>query len=255
MPGRTQGSLVRVSFGPAARVSTRRPVRNPDQSMSYVDEDTLAVVKRLASEYGTSKHVKLFHNSTPDHVWHAADKAEKGQRSAPSGPLEVFGMTQRKGVYGYAPSGLVEAALDAVDQIRAAKAEAQWKRTQARVDAESRKLAAGLVQLEKKYGPRFAGLVDKFEAAVEQYETATGVRDKQAAARKIEKVLAPVAKQRGTAGSAARAFMRTLFTEPGKEINPRNPGNWAALTKRDAGDAMSIAKWMLGSIATNGLRR
>ena len=70
---RTRGdsTVVKITFG--GRVSGAR--RNPAQAMSYMDEDTLKVVKALASEYGSSKHVKLFLNSTAQTAWDAADRA------------------------------------------------------------------------------------------------------------------------------------------------------------------------------------
>ena len=157
---------MRITFGPVCRVSRIGGRRNPAAAMSYVDQDTLAVMKRLAAEYGSKNHIKLFLNTTANAVWDKAEAAEKSWKNKPDGSLEVFGVTDRKGVYGYAPEGLIESSMDAVEQIRSARLADQWDKSQKLVDSHTSKLTTQFQALEKKYGPKFEGIIAEYEKAV-----------------------------------------------------------------------------------------
>jgi len=248
---RADGSVVvKITFGrPASGARS-----NPATAMSYMDEDTLAVVKRLASEYGSSRYVKLLLNSSPTAAWEAADRAEKGQKASPSGPLEVFGLTTRKKVYGYAPAGLIEASQEAVDQIRGARAEQQWQKSYGKVEQGKKRLTTQLEALEKKYGPQLAGLSDKFEAAVDKYELLVGgggspAQIKQAKAQ-VAKVIAPAARKPGKFKLAARAFLGEMVAESGRERNPNSVARWFGMSDGDVRQAANLAKrLMIGVIS------
>lgn len=241
---RTGGTkVVKLTFGrsPSAR-------RNPVDNLTYMDSDTLAVVRRLAKDQGQGKHIKLFYTGGWQRAYKEAEIAERGGArwgSQKSGDLEVFSMTDQKGVYGYAPAGLVEASLDAVEQIRAARAERAWQEGFAKTEAYKQKMAAQMEQLERKYGPQFAGLTDKFEKAVENYERLSGgggspaqIKEAKAA---VAKTIAPAVRKKGSLKGAASVFMRTLMEVPGKE-NPGTVAKFLGMNDTDVRNAARLAK-------------
>lgn len=251
MPRTLQSGIVKLTFGSTRRVSGGRR-RNPAQAMSYVDQDTLAVIKRLAGEYGAKGHVKLFLNTTANDVWNKAEAAEKGWRNKPSGPLEVFGVTDRKGVFGYAPEGLVEASMDAVDQIRQARLHEQWNRSQKVVDQNASKLTAAFEALEKKFGPKFESLMAEYEGAIERLEGADTISDRKKAAKEVAKVVAKAERKGGRFTAGLKAFIREVAAEPGKEANPHH---WYDMTSKDLNDAKNLALNALTGMFTGGVLR
>lgn len=251
MPRTLQSGIVKLTFGSTRRVSGGRR-RNPAQAMSYVDQDTLAVIKRLAGDYGAKGHVKLFLNTDANRVWAIADAMEKGGRSKPSGPMEIFGVVDRKGVYGIAPEGLVEASMDAVDQIRQARLDEQWNRSQKIVDQNTSKLTAAFEALEKKFGPKFESLMAEYERAIERLEGADTISERKQAAKEVAKVVAKAEKKGGRFTSGLKAFIREVAAEPGKEANPHH---WYDLTAKDIEDAKRLVKRMSVGMFTGGMLR
>lgn len=239
--------MVKITFGRSSS-ARRNPVANPAAAITYMDSDTLAVVRRLARDEGNGKHIKLFYTGGVARAYKEAELAEQGGArwsGRKSGELEVFGMTDQKGVYGYAPAGLVEASLEAVEQIRAARAEKEWQSGLAKVEAHKATLAAQMEQLERKYGPQFAGLTDKFEKAVENYERLSGgggsptqIREAKAS---VAKIMAPAVKKKGSLKRASQVFLRTLLEVPGKE-NPGAVAKFLGMSGADVTRAANLAK-------------
>ena len=208
---------------PTGRTGKRE---NPSDVLNYLDSDGLAVLKRHASELGYGAHVKVFIGTTASAIHQKA--ADHEARSGIK--LELFGLVDRKGVYGWAPNGLVEGAAE--------EARATWDKDQdrklrasiaaaarARADIESKVRA-----LQSKFAPRMEELVARYSKAVdravdEMEGRGTVSEDTKREVRAAAHAVAPQARKVSGGGgliAAISTFARVLMETPGPSTDRRS---------------------------------
>jgi hypothetical protein len=191
--------------------------RNPQTGVHTINADTLPILKRLASDYGQSKLVKVFASTTANEV-HRQASIQEQKGLAPQDSMEVFKVHGRSGTYGYAPAGLLDQATDIQEREESeAQAAGPDPREAARAERAKKSLESKLLKVRGEYQDRAERLIDEANRALDKYLDGDPV-EAALVAGKVEKGCQEADKG---GGRGLRAACRVFVKELTREENPR----------------------------------
>jgi hypothetical protein len=206
-----------LDHGRRNKAGRGRNKRNPVEGLTFTTVAGVQALKVKAKLYDVPALVRVFPATTPNEVWPKAGLVEAKGKHGTS--LEVFGVVDQPGTYGYAPDGWVDQVNDEVRR--------EWEREREKALAKSRtqttkawaKVADEYGKLGEKYVGKLEKLVGEYEKAaqvvVERLQMGKGLGSEEKAtvgrlSKDVEKAGAGAARW----VSAVRGFMRAVVEVP-----------------------------------------